>query len=584
MDESLFRKVPVKVQKKSGFDLSFQNLLTTKVGTITPVLCEELIPNETIHLDAAIQAQLPPLASDTFMRCDLKYEAFFVPNRLIMAGYEEWLVPGSTMGTGSSSAVTPVIPQIALKASEIKPGSLADYLGVKSNIPVQQSGSTGYNPSWTSASTIAVNALPFLAYHRIYDDWYRNTMVQTPIYRSPGVLGAGSNASSYGVTFSAANSLYSIPNVNHGYILSVDTPSTTTNGNTKAYMDGVLVTSLRQRNFGIDRFTSATPSAQNGQAQGLSMQVTDSAAGFTIGQLRAANAIQQWLERNNLAGNKLVDYVKANYNADLSYGVAQRSILLGSGQFAVYSKGIYQTQTQQETESVTPNNPFGSVGAQYGSAFASGNETIIGSFTAQEPGYLFVMCTLVPKVTYSTGIDRKLIRYIDNSRTDMANPMLQGTGNEPIWQSELNVDKVFLGNGAIKNDSYIFGYQERYADWKSKADELHGLLREKSSYLTEQSQVTADQLVGSLSSFALQSTFDGNDSLTISSDFLKIPTDYLDNVSAVATDISNYGCWIDTYFNFKASMPLARYSLPTLQDPAYEHGDDVVLDRGGKRL
>ena len=44
MDENLFRKVPVKVQQKSGFDLSFQNLLTTKVGTITPVLAEELIP------------------------------------------------------------------------------------------------------------------------------------------------------------------------------------------------------------------------------------------------------------------------------------------------------------------------------------------------------------------------------------------------------------------------------------------------------------------------------------------------------------------------------------------------------------
>ena len=89
MDEQLFKKVPVKVQSKSGFDLSFQNLLTTKVGTITPLLCEEVIPNETVHLRAAIQAQLPPLASDTFMRCNLKYEAFFVPTRLIFPGFEK---------------------------------------------------------------------------------------------------------------------------------------------------------------------------------------------------------------------------------------------------------------------------------------------------------------------------------------------------------------------------------------------------------------------------------------------------------------------------------------------------------------
>ena len=67
-----YDKVPVKVQKKSGFDKSFQNLFTSKVGTITPILVDELIPNSTVHLKAAITAALPPLASDTFMRCKLK--------------------------------------------------------------------------------------------------------------------------------------------------------------------------------------------------------------------------------------------------------------------------------------------------------------------------------------------------------------------------------------------------------------------------------------------------------------------------------------------------------------------------------
>ena len=134
MDESLFKKVPVKVQKKSGFDLSFQNLLTTKVGTITPVLCEELMPNETVHLGAAIQAQLPPLASDTFMRCNLKYEAFFVPHRLVMKGFEEWLVPNSKYGSTITSANTPYVPQIMLNTAEIMPQTLADYLGV--SVPI----------------------------------------------------------------------------------------------------------------------------------------------------------------------------------------------------------------------------------------------------------------------------------------------------------------------------------------------------------------------------------------------------------------------------------------------------------------
>lgn len=72
MDKNLYSKTTVKVQKRSGFDKSHQNLFTAKVGTLVPILVDELIPNSTVDLEAAISAQLPPLASDTFMRCKLK--------------------------------------------------------------------------------------------------------------------------------------------------------------------------------------------------------------------------------------------------------------------------------------------------------------------------------------------------------------------------------------------------------------------------------------------------------------------------------------------------------------------------------
>lgn len=583
MDEMFFKKVNVKVQPKSSFDLSFQNLLTTKVGTITPVLCEEVIPNETIDLRAAIQAQLPPLASDTFMRCDLKYEAFFVPHRLVMKGYEEWLVPGSELGSDVSATFVPHVPQISLTTAECAAGTLADYLGVKSDLPrVPSSAQTAV----TSASTIAVNAMPFLAYHRIYNDWYRNSLVQKSIYRSEGLINTGTSHANY----SAMDSQSVVPNERLGYVLTGTSTAPTATSNTKSYYDGVLCTDLRQRNFGIDRFTSSTPSAQNGEAQGLKLSDIETNAGFTIGQLRAANSIQVWLERNSLAGNRLVDYVKANYGANLSDGVAQRSLLLGSGSFAVYSKGIYETSIEKYQGSVEGvSNPFkGSPGAQFGSAFASGNEYIIDHFTANEPGYVFVMCTLVPKVNYGSGIDRKLIRYMNNSRTDMANPLLQNTGNEPIWQPELSTWNAYLEQG-LTGDQQIFGYQEKYADWKSKQNEIHGLIREKNGFVSAATNGDSyvnplDAYNGSLSMFASQSNFGRGYTPEISTSFLQIPTDYLNNVTAVEDDLSNYGCWIDTYFDFKVSMPLARNSIPSLQDPAYEHGYDVTLDRGGKRL
>ena len=85
------KQARVSVPNRSGFDKSFRNLLTAKVGTLVPILCDEVVPGQRTNLRLALQAQLPPLASDTFMRCKIKCEAFFVPKRLMYGGFEAWL-------------------------------------------------------------------------------------------------------------------------------------------------------------------------------------------------------------------------------------------------------------------------------------------------------------------------------------------------------------------------------------------------------------------------------------------------------------------------------------------------------------
>ena len=334
----------------------------------------------------------------------------------------------------------------------------------------------------------------------------------------------------------------------------------------EAFADGVSPWSLRQANFGYDIYTTASPQAQNGKAQAVTMATIGSDQGFTISALRAANSMQQFLERNNLAGNRLVDFVKAQYGANLSDSIAQRPILLGKGSFDVYSKGIYQTTPNNADSTYDSSNPFTSVGARYGSAYADGSDTLVENFTAMEPGYLMVLAWLSPKVTYSTGVDPILTRYDTNSTSDMANPILQNVGNEPIFVSQLSMYSLYPG--IHSSGDKVFGYIERYGNWKDKQDEVHGILRDTSS----------------LSSFALQRSFRRDVQPKISSDFLKIPTTYLDQVAAVSSDISTYGYWADTYFDYKVSMPLAEYSVPSLQDPAYEHGVNVTVDKNGKSL
>lgn len=526
------KNVKVKVPGRSGFDKSFQNILTSKVGTIVPILVDEVIPNSKVHLDSVIAAKLPPLASDTFMRCNLKVEAFFVPTRLLYGGFEAWLCREEIVNPATPTvSVVPGLPVVAIDDDSgiyTAPGTLADYLGLR----------------LTTGAGLSVlgnlNIFPFLAYHKVYSDWYRNAKLQRDPFFKPVGLGPQVGLSqlcqlpylslSSGVTFSISTQL----------------------------ADGVALGSLRQRNFGLDYFTCAMAKPQQGNAQRVTIETSGGTSSFTIAALRAANSLQQFAERNELAGPRLQDYVKAHYGADLSSGVAQRTLLLGSGEITAYTKGIYQTANNA---AVANNNPFSkSVAAQYGSVECSGKLNLIQDFTAQEPGYIMVMASLVPRVTYNSGVSRILLRYnAQNSQTDMATPLLQNVGNQPIYQKELT--------GRLA-DNNVFGYIDRYGDYKTRFDELHGLLRDGES----------------LESFALQRSFAYDSTPVIGNDFLQIPTDYLDQVAAVSGEVSQYGVWMDVYHNYKVSMPLDVFAIPSLQDPAYEHGRDVDIQVSGSRI
>lgn len=528
----------MKVPNRSGFNKSFQNLFTMPVGTLVPLICDELLPNTNVHLSALLSASLPPLASSTFMRCKLKAEAFFVPLRQLYGGFQSWYTQEKIYDSVSGQDVVPSLPFASVSSSStlqsltnlFGPGTLADYLGYKWETSQLQSFS-----QLSPAVSYRFNCFPFIAYHWIYDHFYRNSQVTKPLFSRPF---SQQPLSLPCLPFQASSQAFGVSSFQ--------------------FTDNSSLFSLRQRNFDIDYFTSATPQAQQGNPQSVTVVNNQ----FTIASLRASNSLQMMLERSNNAGFKLVDFVKAHFGAYLSDGQAQRPIYLGSGSFDVYSKGIYQNS--ENTGST--NNPFNSVASEYGSAFAGGKIDLVDNFTASEPGYLFVMVSLVPRATYSTGTLAQL-RHLGPTSTpaEMGFPALQNIGNQPIMASELNSLLAAAGTDAV------FGYTDRFAEYMTREDELHGLLRDGES----------------LQSFALQrsgSSVITSGNTSISTLFLQIPRAYLDQVAAVNTGISRYGCWVDSYLDYKVSMPLHQYSTPSLQDPAAEHGHSVTMERGGQKL
>lgn len=579
------RKYVVKVTNRSGFDKSHRNTLTLKCGTITPILCDELIPGSRVNLKLNLACQLAPLVSDTFMNVKLKAEAFFVPSRLLLGSFEDFYCDSEDTqfvgvladnSTGHSTEIPRAIgtkpnacvPKVAVNAlytSLMKEGSLCDYLGLTIDNSIS-TGTLGY-----------FNILPLIAYHLVWQEWYRNPRVQKPAFvrwipDGSTVPSAKPPISSFPYAY-----FHSIFNDGQGNtipsneVYSINsTPGTSSNVHTLA--DGKNIFMLRQRNFGSDYFTNARVNSQQGDMSRV--EAPDNIGGnaeFTIAALRLMNSLQQYKERNNIPSSRMVDVTLNRYGVKMSDGVAQRPICLGSASYDVYSRGVDQTAPIATSSYNGSPNIFKTVGTVYGKAHAAGSDFIIDDFEAKEPGYLLVNVTLVPEATYTAGIKRMFTRYLGpGTITDMANPLLQNVGDQPVYAWEVT--------GAVADyqtvSPTIFGYQDRYADWMFCPNEVHGQLRAGSS----------------LASFVLQRNIAAGAQLSTS--FLEIPSNYLDSVMVSAINSGNtpvspaadlgFAAWLDSMLQYRVSMPLAEFSVPSLQNPAYEHGKTVVLNRNGQ--
>lgn len=511
----IFTKVPVDIPNRSGFDMSFENLLTMKVGTLTPVLCEEVIPNETYSLGYLSQVQLPPMATNFFGRVDLRLEAFFVPMRILWGGWQNFFTMPTNNPYGTPVVRPTQVPCFIREAETTYqwPKDLMDYLGIR-NFPDPSTGS------------LNINLLPFVAYHRIYDEWYRNPKVTKPAFvrvapRSPqsgSVMNLPWIAGDF--TFADPNEAISMLN------------------------DGQSILSLRQRCWAKDYFTTASLYPQaDGTLTGATAAVADGK--ISISTLRSANVLQRWLERNNIAGERYADQINAHFGVTPSDALIDRPIFLGSSKFGIYNRSVMQSGG-----SSTSQNPFNSLGTKGASTSGSGNASLFKSFHSTEHGYLMVLASIVPHANYASGMRRYLLhRQIG----DFAFPLMQGLGEQGIYNIELN----------SSSPAGIFGYQQQYSEYKYHDDEVHGLLRPGET----------------LESFVLSRSFGET---ALNTDFITIPTNAMDNVTAVKGDLSKYGAWADFYFSFKKVSPLSEYVQPTLGDLRNTHKENI--DYRGKYL
>ena len=523
-------RVPIEVPNRSGHNMSHSNSFTGTTGTLIPVLCEELLPNDKVTLGSQLQVQLPPMVTDFYGKVDFVLEAFFVPNRLCWGGWQDFITHPTANPVYPENAPIQAkptfVPHLRVPANSswlVPKDSLASYLDYGSEIWAEQSAN--------------ISVLPMIAYHRIWDDWYRDSRVQAPLFFHASNVDQDQLSRMCSLPFHSTSP--------YGQTLDIS-PDT-------AFSDGVSLSSLRQRNWVKDYFTTASPLPQAGNASSVSFDVQvdpddgSGTSGFSISTLRAANSLQKWMERNNLAGYRYSDQIYAQFGIYPSDAIMDRPLYLGRTVQTVYNKSVYST-VDASAES------GGVLGTKGANSQVLGEGSLVNSFTASEHGYLMVLASMVPRPVYGSGAERR------NFRTrvgDFAFPLLAGMGDQEIKAYELHGYSI---------DTSTFGYTDLYAEYKFRNDKIHGLLRD-----FEQ-----------LDSYALQRTFDRFDVNQISSSFLQIPKDYMDQVQAVSTSNSGYNYWASIYFPFKKISTIPAYSQPTLADLSNAHTE--FISRGGKRL
>lgn len=591
MRNKIFEKIPIVVPDRSGFDLSHENRGTAKVGILVPVFTREMQGRDSLSVNLGSQIQFAPFATDFYGRIKVYFEAFFVPYRIIDGNYKDLYryslnaaqadgnPPNSGIGTHnineyfeglvvydlsptatSTDQSGNTLPQLDSTMTAdpsvglVGPGTLLDYLDLKIGKIIASSGN--------SVPLRLNNRHRLDAYHRIYEEYYMDSRIQTHAYAQYRSGSLNNDQMSRTIPYRATP----LNNGNKYYLQ--DGP----------LLDGVYVTGLRARNYAKDYFTTATPDPQFGGELGV---VADNTGRITISQIRVANALQQFVELHNKVGLHYDDLAYAITGIRPSDAAVDIPIYLGRQVYDVYNKSVYQTSglgssqsagttTSRPTLSPTASNPFGSVGSKFanGQALGSGH---LCDFTATEGGIFMVLMSVAPDASYGTGSARQ---WDYDTIFDLPTPHLQGIGDQPIYCGELTNSAVIAGQNSYFtpfDHSEVFGYTQRFAESKFMNDTTHGLLRDGMS----------------LSSFALKRSFFTSTGLQISRSFLQVPNDALAEVSAfygssvTGNEFLIHSFWYDVYFDVKLVSNLSAYSIPTLENMK---GDVKMVDNGGRRL
>lgn len=554
--ESRFAVNPTHLDiSRSRFDRTSTVKTSFNVGDLVPFYIDEVLPGDTFDVSTAKVVRMQPMVAPPMDDLFLDTYYFFVPNRLV---WEHWQ---NLMGENDTTSWYPTVdysvPQlVSPHTGGWNIGTIADYFGIPTGVP-----------------DLYVNALPFRAYAKIVNDWFRDENIVDPAVLTTGdTTTQGSNGDGLanyekgGKPFVAAklHDYFSscLPNPQKGDPVTVpvanvsvpiDIPVTTSadilsplsvnqpgmvlqNGpmleSQKGYLSVAGSTVSLKQDIDVDPTRTITGTDEPLMPVNLRAIGNAVGSGFatSINELRMAFQMQKLLERDARGGTRYIEMIKSHFGVTSPDARLQRSEYLGGNRIRINVNQIVQ-QSATTTGSTPQGNPVG----------LSVTHDNADSFTRSFTEHGFVIGLMVARYphTYQQGLERFWSR---KSRFDYYFPVFANIGEMAVLNKELYAT-------GTDSDNKAFGYQEAWADYRYKPSRVTGEMR---------SSATKSLDVWHFADYY-------NKLPTLSPDWIKEDKNNVDRVLAVSSKVSNQ-LWADIVINNRTSRPMPLYSVPGLID------------------
>jgi len=437
--------------KRYKHSLSNYKLFSCDMGELVPCGLTEVLPGDSIQQATNALVRASPLLSPVMHPINCRIHHWFVPHRLVWEDWEDFITGGSD---GMDASVFPTINMPASTGFAV--GSLADYLGLP-----------------TGVADLPVSALPFRAYALIYNEWYRDQDLISPL--TIDITSGADSTTNVDLQVCAWEKDYftssrpweqkgpaiTIPVGDTAPVMgiSVNAGASASNQTTVGVIPAFDLTSdpaFGTSGLNISAQTTGGWNADTNRPQ-VFADLSDASA-VTVNVLREALALQRYEEARARYGSRYTEYLQY-LGVKSSDARLQRPEYLGGGQNTIQLSEVLQTAADG-------SNP---VGTLRGHGISSMRSNRFRRFF-EEHGYVITLLSIRPKTIYGNGMPRTWNR---RTKEDFWQKEL-----EHIGQQEVLVKEVYAAaDGTPLGPDDTFGYQDRYDEYRRQESTIGGEFR-----------------------------------------------------------------------------------------------------------